>query len=112
MVNATAVYGKVTAAVQNGGKVRIIDVECSELMETIGRRAFKTREDVQEWLDSAPTLDAQPIICARWRFDGFYFHCSNCGCEALSKRNSVINNIYLTDYCPNCGAKMRRPSYG
>ena len=46
MVNATAACGKTTAAVQNGGKVRIIDAECPELMETIGRRAFKTREDI------------------------------------------------------------------
>lgn len=36
-------------------------------------------------------------------------NCSNCGCDALSKGNSVVNTIYLTDYCPSCGAKMKRP---
>lgn len=31
--------------------MRAVDAECPELMDTISRRAFKTREDVQEWLD-------------------------------------------------------------
>jgi hypothetical protein len=26
--------------------MRAVDAECSELMDTIGRRAFKTREDI------------------------------------------------------------------
>lgn len=64
---------------------------------------------IHKAIENAPTLEVQPIIHARWRFDGFYFHCSNCGCEALSKKSGVIGNIYLTDYCPNCGAKMKRP---
>ena len=108
MANAAVAYGRVMAVVQNGGKVRIIDAECPELMETIGRRAFKTREDIQKWLDDAPTLEVQPIIRARWKFDGFYFHCSNCGQEALNYKTGCIGHTYLTDYCPNCGAKMKR----
>lgn len=36
--------------------MRLTDAECDALMETIGRREFKTRDDIQEWLDNAPTL--------------------------------------------------------
>ena len=72
---------------------------------------FETSYKIMDMIDKMYPVEPVSSHLTRWNFDGFYFHCSNCGCEALSKRNSVINNIYLTDYCPNCGAKMRRPPY-
>lgn len=64
---------------------------------------------IHKAIENAPTLEVQPIIYARWKFDGFYFHCSNCGQEALSCKTGYIDHTYLTNHCPNCGAKMKRP---
>lgn len=53
----------IIAAERNGETtMRLIDAECDALMETIGRRAFGTRQDIRDWLDSAPTIDAVPVV--------------------------------------------------
>lgn len=36
--------------------MRIIDAECPELMETLEWESFETRQDIQDWLNGAPTL--------------------------------------------------------
>ena len=37
--------------------MRFVDIECEAVTEVIGRRAFKTRADIQEFLDNIPTVD-------------------------------------------------------
>ena len=77
--------------------------------------------DVQDMLDALedlPVVDAKPVVHGEWkgftrsRFygidkysdpiyrDGIIWHCSKCS------RRSVIK----TNYCPNCGADMRKKS--
>lgn len=51
-------------------------------------------EDVQEWIDDQPTVDAVPVVHGSW-LDG---RCTNCG--------FVWNDVRPWEYCPNCGAKM------
>ena len=83
--------------------------------------AYRALEAFMEGLKKAPTVDAVEVVHGRWE-DGI---CSNCKKEALS--TSWDEPIYdydweenlrysytethtehiLTDYCPNCGAKMR-----
>ena len=55
-------------------------------------------EDIDKILSSMPTIEERKE--GRWIFDEKgYFFCSEC------KRNP--NSQYaVTDYCPNCGAKM------
>ena len=40
---------------------RYVDIECSAVTEVIGRRAFKNREDIQDFLDNIPTADVEPV---------------------------------------------------
>lgn len=65
-----------------------------------------------------PAADVAPVVRGRWKAqleserDGFQFlwlpdwivgyMCSNCGGEAIE----YVDDYFLPDYCPNCGAKM------
>lgn len=89
---------------------RYVDIECDAVTEVLPRRAFKTRQDIQDFLDNIPTADVTPVRHGRWieRKEHFYFqngckewinfYCSECDAP----------NNSPTDYCPNCGAKMDR----
>lgn len=66
-----------------------------------------------------PAADVVPVVHGRWKAqleserDGFQeflwlpdrivgYICSNCGGEAIE----YVDDYFLPDYCPNCGAKM------
>ena len=51
--------------------MRLIDLDSDYIQETIYRRGFKTRQDIEEWLNFAPAVDATPIIHCK---DCAYFH--------------------------------------
>ena len=65
---------------------------------------------VLDWIDSAPTIDAEPVKHGKWttqirRVDYNPYHpfetygaCSLCGCGQSINKNFK--------YCPNCGARM------
>lgn len=42
--------------------MRLIDLDSDYIQETLYRRAFKTRQDIEEWLNFAPTIDAVPVV--------------------------------------------------
>lgn len=90
---------------------RLIDADAIEyfpLDEVFNRNvmiAYKKR------IDSMPTVDAEPVRHGMWLpkhhyIAGYEFvsgHiCSECGDDALNAEGDE----FLTDYCPNCGAKM------
>jgi hypothetical protein len=64
-------------------------------------------------IDQMPTVDAVPVVHGRWLYDsgsGKHF-CSACDEFALSFRKDrwavgELYEVFLTDYCPHCGAKM------
>lgn len=59
-------------------------------------------DDVQEWLDEQPTIEAKPVVHGEWDFIGDYdCRCSVCGEEYCIGPNEDYN------FCPNCGADMR-----
>lgn len=62
---------------------RYIDAECDCVTEVINRRAFNSREDVQDFLDNIPTADVAPVKHGHW--------------DNISESCSV---------CPYCGCKM------
>ena len=69
------------------------------------------------WIVEAPTVDAVEVVHGRWEDEhgGKYanprYRCSVCKERALYKfERDLLDNWKevqaLTDYCPNCGAKM------
>lgn len=42
--------------------MRLIDLDSDYIQETLYRRGFKTRQDIEEWLNFAPTIDAAPVV--------------------------------------------------
>ena len=42
--------------------MRLINLDSDYIQETLYRRAFKTRQDIEEWLNNAPTIDAVPVV--------------------------------------------------
>ena len=42
--------------------MRLIDLDSNYIQETLYRRAFKTRQDIEEWLNSAQTIDAVTVV--------------------------------------------------
>lgn len=41
---------------------RYVDIECDAVTEVLPRRAFKTRQDIQDFLDNIPTADVAPVV--------------------------------------------------
>ena len=59
--------------------MRLIDLDSDYIQETLYSRAFKTRQDIEEWLNNALTIDAVPVV-----------QCKDC------------IRRYDTDECPMC----------
>lgn len=84
---------------------RYVDIECDAVTEVIGRRAFRNREDIQDFLDNIPTADVQEVK------HGYnvqadtpsLFQCSVCG---WSDNDTYTGDTATYNYCPNCGARM------
>ena len=83
------------------------------------REAFDNPAYADGWnsaiaiIENAPTVDAVEVVHGRWLYDsgsGKYF-CSACDEYALSFKKDTLYGgelyeVCITDYCPNCGAKM------
>ena len=82
--------------------MRLIDADCVKLVETIGRRAFRTRSDIQDWLNNAPTVDAIQVVRCK---DCKYFSYENMECENEAVSTDYEGgaqyslNFYLDDFC-------------
>ena len=63
--------------------MRLIDLDSDYIQETLYRRGFKTRKDIEEWLNSAPIIDAVPVV-----------RCKDC------KHLNVVNRKELYAHCP------------
>lgn len=61
---------------------------------------------VEDAVESAPTIDAAPVVHARWGndTDDGYTPCTNCGWKHPILDQNL--NAVADAYCPNCGAKM------
>ena len=63
--------------------MRLIDLDSEYIQETLYRRSFKTRQDIEEWLNNAPIIDAVPVV-----------RCRDC------KHLNVVNRKELYAHCP------------
>lgn len=63
---------------------------------------------VKEVIDKQPTIEAKPVVSARWKLDSVIDspYCSNCGKEAL---RDYFEDEVRSNYCPHCGAQMDEP---
>lgn len=59
-----------------------------------------TLDDIQAYLNAIPAADVAEVRHGKWEIccDGYYPYCSLCHKEP--------QNRVMTDFCPNCGAKM------
>ena len=97
---------------------RLIDADALKLAirddaEITGRNYARMKMHINE----APTVDAVEVVHGRWedRYGGKYanpvYDCSECKKSALFRNDMDLLGSwksvqYLSDYCPNCGAKM------
>ena len=84
-------------------------------MRMIDANALKTsfEEDghlssyIEEFIDNAPTIDAEPIRHGRWIQSKTVYAYHNCSlCKVPHKMQMSCNVYVLLKYCPHCGAKM------
>ena len=83
--------------------MRLIDADalCRKLQAELGSpEGHKKLMHINYLITSAPTIEAEPVRRGGWREKwfgyGYIIRCSECG--RVSDK--------MTDYCPNCGAKM------
>lgn len=108
----------------DNGKIVIDEdvLNCNSIHETLLYLLNKIAEFVDEKVDEIPVIDAAPVVHGEW-VDGV---CSVCKTEAFStswdeavydydwEENPCFSHIeshieqHLTDFCPNCGADMRK----
>ena len=87
--------------------MRLIDADKINTKDVIGGAsefAYDIRQAMQDLIDNAPTVDAEPVRRGKWVEVGsgfnYHFKCSECGW----KNGYPFNNRHK--FCPNCGAKM------
>ena len=78
--------------------MRLIDLDSDYIQETIYRRGFKTRQDIEEWLNNSPTIDAVPVVRCRdckhaWIHPCGYVYCHRDG------RNAYEMTFNLDSFC-------------
>lgn len=84
--------------------MRLIDAENTNLLDAIGRNAFRNRQDIIDLINNQPTVDAVPMVHGRWvHLGGDEWCCSVCG-FVISTEGSWDNPT--KKYCEDCGAKM------
>lgn len=66
-----------------------------------------TSKDVRRLL-SIPTADVAPVRHGRWIDKGEYAVCTECGGRSGTQYDGVEPIPLMTQFCPNCGAKMDR----
>lgn len=73
--------------------------------------AIYRASDVISAIENAPAVDVAPVVRGEWKpyWDDSYLSwshkCSNCSNFPLTKEETIHDEV-LSDFCPNCGAKM------
>ena len=63
-------------------------------------------EFIKAIIDGQPTVDVQEVRHGRWIDKGEYAVCMECGGRSGTQYNGVELIPLMTQFCPNCGAKM------
>ena len=89
-------------------------IDANALMDAMRDEEFQTfvpLDEIDSVIDKAPTISAVPVVHGRWvKANGMMppeYHgrkcCSVCDAFALS---DIYGREWLSEFCPNCGAKM------
>lgn len=57
-------------------------------------------------IENAQTVEAEPVRHGRWIDKGEYAVCTECGGRSGTQYDGVEPIPLMTQFCPNCGAKM------
>lgn len=88
--------------------MRLIDAENTNLLDAIGRNAFRNRQDIIDLINNQPTVDAVPMVHGRWaHLGGDEWCCSVCGFIITTEGSW---DKPTKKYCEDCGAKMEGES--
>lgn len=73
---------------------RYVDIECDAVREVLPRRAFKTRQDIQDFLDDIPTVDAVPVVrCKDCKYQDDCWNCYH------PRHRGILLSTYPLDFC-------------
>ena len=64
--------------------------------------AYSAIDDLME----IPPADVAPVVHGRWIYKGEYAVCTECGGRSGTQYDGVEPIPLMTQFCPNCGAKM------
>lgn len=81
----------------------------SVIFTKAGQEIFNSGVEAANFaVHDAPTIDAAPVVHARWD-DGH--RCTECICLCTTAKMPQGHLIFIeTPYCPNCGARMDKMS--
>lgn len=84
-----------------------------ELLRSLGSRDYRrekgTIQDAIKMISSSedtPAADVAPVRHGRWIDKGEYAVCTECGGRSGTQYDGVEPIPLMTQFCPNCGAKM------
>lgn len=63
-------------------------------------------DDLIDFIDRLPTIESVEVVHGKWIKDGDFLICLNCEAEINIKNSLGIENH--KNFCPNCGADMRK----
>lgn len=55
-------------------------------------------------IENQPAADVEPVKHGEWKNNEGIAMCSECG--YIPPYDNAIDDIFYSNYCPNCGAKM------
>lgn len=83
-------------------------IKCEKAVEILKQKSLKMfnnyykgyMQAIKDLIDECPAADVEPVRRGHWiiNSDGYYPQCSECMNEPQGR--------VMTDWCPNCGAKM------
>ena len=90
--------------------MRLIDADALKTTTSIQRANFNTLGSIRQWIDEAPTIDAEPVRHGKWLHpeeEDEEYHTVSCSCSVCGwKFNLYEDDIDGAPYCAVCGAKM------
>ena len=61
---------------------------------------------MKSFIKNRPAADVAPVVHGRWIDKGEYAVCMECGGRSGTQYDGVEPIPLMTQFCPNCGAKM------
>ena len=84
-----------------------------KLLRSLGSRDYRREKGtIQEAIkmvsfpEYTPSADVAPVRHGRWIDKGEYAVCAECGGRSGTQYDGVEPIPLMTQFCPNCGAKM------